>query len=227
MEVNSAVLKLIVKECCRSLSYNDEERQFSFPLRPSLRRVWECKKKSIREYHPGFTLNDFNEVLSNLEFPTDTRNMISFSSLKDEEIVNGEVLTVETTGTDTPLRLVKMKRGQYFNVSTGAGLSFGDKFEFCLEKDIVSSEGYSHGICKSISLLLPTAYNIALSRVFLGKYYLNNIGSSLWPIFDEAVEYVESRNSKRLDNILTITTNLGAGSFTLLNILDGVCALTK
>lgn len=227
MEVNNAVLKLIIKECCRSLSYNDEERQFSFSLRPSLHRVWENKKKAIWSIQPDFMLNDFNAVLSNLEFPTDTRNRIYISTLKDNDIVNGEVLSLEIYGEDMPLKLIKMKRGQYLNGLSGVGLSFGDIFEFSIDKDIVSSEGFNLGVCKTISILLPTAYNIVLSRVFLGKYFLNKIGSSLWPIFDEAKEYINSHDSKRLDNIVTISTNLGVGSFALLNILNGVCALTK
>lgn len=227
MEVNSAVLKLIVKECCRSLSYNDEERQFSFSLCPSLHRVWESKKTAIWSIQPDFMLIDFNSVLSNLEFPTDTQNKISISSLKDNDIVNGEVLSIEILEKNVSLKLIKMKRGQYLNVLTGVGLSFGDKFEFCVGKGIVTSEGYNYGVCKSISILLPTTYNVVLSRVFLGKYFLNNIGNSLWPIFDEANEYLDSRNPKRLENILKISTILGVGSFALLNLLKGVCALTK
>lgn len=227
MEVSSTVLKIIVKECCRSLSYNDEERQFSFSLRPSLQSIWESKKKAIWSIHPDFMLNDFNTVLSDLEFPSDTDNKISISSLKDEDLVNGEVLSIEISEKDVSLRLIKMKRGQYLNVLTGVGYSFGDKYEFCVGRSIVTSEGYNCGVCMSISILLPTSYNVVLSRVFLGKYYLNNIGNSLWPIFDEAKEYLDSRSSKRLDNILNISTTLGVGSFAMLNILKGVCALTK
>lgn len=227
MEVSSTVLKIIVKECCRSLSYNDEERQFSFSLRPSLQSIWESKKKAIWSIHPDFMLNDFNAVLLDLEFPSNTDNKISISSLKDEDLVNGEVLSIVISENDVSLRIIKMKRGQYLNVLTGVGLSFGDKYEFCVGRSIVTSEGYNCGICKSISILLPTTYNVVLSRVFLGKYFLNNIGNSLWPIFDEAKEYLDSRNSKCLDNILNISTTLGVGSFAMLNILKGVCALTK
>lgn len=227
MEVNNAVLKLIIKECCRSLSYNDEERQFSFSLRPSLHRVWESNKKAIWSIHPDFMLNDFNSVLSNLELQADTQNKIPASVLKDNDIVNGEVLSIEIYGEDMPLKLIKMKRGQYLNVLSGMGLSFGDKFEFSVDRNIVTSEGFNQGVCKSISILLPSAYHIVLSRVFLGKYFLNNIGSSLWPIFDEAKEYIDTHDSKHLDYIMTISTKLGIGSFALLNILKSVCALTK
>lgn len=227
MEVNNAVLKLIIKECCRSLSYNDEERQFSFSLRPSLHRVWESKKEAMWSIQPDFMLNDFNSVLSNLEFPTDTQNKISFSSLRDNDIVNGEVLNIEIYGKDMPLKLIKMKRGQYLSVLSGMGLSFGDRSEFSVDKNIVTSEGFNQGVCKTISILLPSSYNIVLSRVFLGKYYLNNIGSSLWPIFDEAKEYINTLDSTRLDDIVNISTELGIGSFALLNILKSVCALIK
>lgn len=227
MEVNNAVLKLIIKECCRSLSYNDEERQFSFSLRPSLHRVWESKKKAIWSIQPNFMLNDFNAVLSNLEFPTDTQNKISISSLRDKDIVNGEVLNIEIYEKDMPLKLIKMKRGQYLNISSGMGLSFGDRSEFSVDQNIVTSEGFNQGICKTISILLPSSYNIVLSRVFLGKYFLNNIGSSLWPIFDVAKEYINTLDSKRLDDIVNISTELGIGSFALLNILRSVCAPIK
>lgn len=227
MEVNNAVLKLIIKECCRSLSYNDEERQFSFSLRPSLHRVWESKKKEISSIQPDFMLYDFNSVLSNLEFPTNTQNKISISVLKDNDIVNGEVLSIEIYGEDVPLKLIKMKRGQYLNVLSGMGLSFGDRFEFSVDRNLVTSEGFNQGACKTISILLPSAYNIVLSRVFLGKYFLNNIGSSLWPIYDVAKEYLNTLDSKRLDEIVTISAKLGIGSFALLNILNSVCALTK
>lgn len=227
MEVNNAVLKIIIKECCRSLSYNDQERQFSFSLRPSLHRVWESKKKAIWNIQPDFMLNDFNSVLSSLEFPTDTQNKIPISVLKDNDIVNGEIMSIEIYGEDKPLKLIKMKRGQYLNVSSGMGLSFGDRFEFSVDKNIVTSEGLNQGVCKTISILLPSSYNIVLSRVFLGKYFLNKIGSSLWPIFDEAMEYLNTRDSKRLDDIVTISNKLGIGAFALLNILKSVCALTK
>lgn len=227
MEVSSTVLKIIVKECCRSLSYNDEERQFSFSLRPSLQSIWESKKKAIWSIHPDFMLNDFNAVLSNLEFPIDTQNQISTSGIKDNDIVNGEVLKIEIYGEDMPLKLIKMKPGQYLNVLSGMGVSFGDRFEFTVDKNIVTSEGVNKGVCKTISILLPSVYNIVLSRVFLGKYFLNNIGSSLWPIYDDAKEYLNSHDTKRLDNIVTISTKLGIGSFALLNILKSVCAQTK
>lgn len=228
MEVNSTILKLIIKECCRSLSYEDEERRFFFLLRPSLFSVWEDKKETIWKYHPDFTLNDFNLVLSNIKYPTDTQNMITFTSLRDEEIVNGEVLNIKTLESEYPsLLIIKMKRGQYLNVLTGAGLSLGDKSKFCVGKNVVTSEGTNLGKCGAITILLPTLYNIVLSSVFLNGYYRNNIGSSLWPIHDEAIGYILSRDANRLGNILRISTELGIGTFALFHILNGVCAATK
>lgn len=227
MEVSNEVIKLIIKECCRSLSYNDDERQFSFLLRPSLQlqNFWGNNKNKIREYNPEFILDDFNEVLRNLESPGNSLERISCTSLKDEEIINGEVLIIEILGLDSCLKIVKMERGQYFNVNTGTGLSLGDKFEFSIDKNITTSEGVDYGICKSISLLLPTKYDIVLSSVYLGKYYLNNVGDSLWPLYNE-ITNIDVYNSEDVKNILPKCKSLGIGVFPLFNILKGVCVLT-
>lgn len=66
MEVSNTVLKQIIKECCRSLSYNDEERQFSFPLHPYIDLKWEILKEIIHKTTPNFYLNDFNYLMSKL-----------------------------------------------------------------------------------------------------------------------------------------------------------------
>lgn len=227
MEVNNAVLKLIIKECCRSLSYDDEERQFSFSLRPSLHRVWERKKNDIWSIQRDFVLDDFNMVLSDIESSTEIYSALHLTSLKDKDLVNGEVLSIGTFGVDIPTIIVRMKPGQYLNISTGKGISFGDRFDFGIGREVVTSEGYNIGVCKVLAILRPTVLSIALSRVFLGRYYLNNIGSSLWPIYDEAIEYLRCYDPIRLGKILNICEDLGVGSFALLNILKGVCATTR
>lgn len=222
MEVNSTALKIIVKECCRSLSYNDEERQFSFPLCSSLAYVWALNRDIIRQHIPNFTLADFNAVLSQLESPISTQNTIPYTSLSDSEILNGEVISVKFE--DERLFLVKMKTGQYLSATDGVSISFGKQIEFCRGNELVTSEGKSYGKCKEVEIVLPNPYHIALSRVFIGKYYLNKIDNSLWPIYDTAMSYLQLRNNKTLEQIINRCRKSGIGAHSLLYILKGVCS---
>ena len=132
MEVNNAVLKLIIKECCRSsLLYNDEERQFMFPLKPGLNSIWPEIKSVIHTEHPDFHLSDFNQLLARL---CDLRNQYTKIEVRkctsDTFILTGEILELSLVDEFIPLRLIKMKEGQYLNASMGKGYTFGKNIEF-------------------------------------------------------------------------------------------------
>lgn len=92
MEVSNAVLKQIIKECCRSLSYNDEERQFSFPLYPYLDLIWEKLKGVINKDTPDYYLNDFNHLLSKLGDLPNQFNREEYKKIMDSQLLNGEVI---------------------------------------------------------------------------------------------------------------------------------------
>lgn len=220
MVANNTIIKRLIKECCRSLSYNDEERQFTFPLNPCIGHIWDRVKKDIKSIDIDFHLNDFNQLLNRL---CDLHNQclrIETKRIADVLILPGEILELFLVDSSTPIRLVKMKRGQYLNVNTGQGYSFGDKHEFINNNRLETSEGYFLGSIKSIALLSPSCEHIALSKVYIGDYYRNKISDSLWPIFEMVVNDANPKCNTRLSEYLLMARKMGINSFSLLNILN-------
>jgi hypothetical protein len=113
-----------------------------------------------------------------------------------------------------------MKRGQYLNVNTGQGYSFGEKHEFIDNNRLETSEGYLLGTIKSTTLLSPSCEHIALSKVFIGDYYRNTISDSLWPIFEKVVNNSNSRCDTKFAEYLLMSRKMGVNSFSLVNILN-------
>ena len=222
MEVNNAVLKLIIKECCRSsLLYNDEERQFMFPLKPGLNSIWPEIKSVIHTEHPDFHLSDFNQLLARL---CDLRNQYTkievIKCISDTLILTGEVLELSLVDKSIPLRLIKMKEGQYLNANIGKGYTFGKNIEFINGYPLKTSEGKVLGTIKSIAWLCPSIEHIVLSKLFIGSYYKNKIADSIWPIFDKIVNYNPLILNTDLNDFLLMSRKMGINSFTLLNILN-------
>ncbi|MBQ8361200.1 MAG: hypothetical protein IJX44_04540 [Bacteroidaceae bacterium] len=210
----------MIKECCRSLSYNDEERQFTFPLNPCLSHIWNKVKKDIKSIDPDFHLNDFNQLLTRLCDLHNQYSRIETKCIADIFILPGEVLELSLVDDPNPLRMVKMKKGQYLNVNTGRGYSFGDKYKFRDNYILETSEGYILGSVKSTALLSPSCEHIALSKVYIGDYYRNKISDSLWPIFEMVVNNTNPRCNARIPEYLLMARKMGINSFSLLNILN-------
>ena len=220
MVVNNTVIKRLIKECCRSLSYNDEERQFTFPLNPCISRIWDNVKSEIKSIDKDFHLNDFNQFLTRLCDLQNLFSRIGISYIADTLILPGEVLELYLDDNANPIRLVKMKRGQYLNVNTGQGYSFGEKHEFIDNCRLETSEGYFLGLVKSIALLSPSYEHIVLSKVYIGDYYRNTISDSIWPIFEKAVNHTNPRCDAQFAEYLLMSKKMGVNSFSLLNILN-------
>lgn len=219
MEVSNTVLKQIIKECCRSLSYNDEERQFSFPLYPNIDLVWEKLKEVIHKYNPDYFLNDFNQLLSKLGDLANQFNSEECKKIMDSQLLNGEVIEIIFTGYANAIRLVRMKAGQYLNCHNGMGFSVGNDYIFQIGHNLRTSEGKQLGTIQKLQILIPTQEHIVISKVFIGNYYKSTIGESLWPLYNKIV----NPNSTSINNYseyLTISRNLGVNSLTLLMILN-------
>lgn len=220
MAVNSIVLCKIIRECCRSLSYDDGERHFSFKLKPYLADIWENIKTDVQIEMPGFYLSDFNRFLERLSDQENLCIKIEVEDLSDEILLNGEVLECTLIEGNTPLRLIKMKNGQYLNVCSGKGYSFGRTGKFIKNGCLRTSEGCELGVINSITLLSPSCEHMALSKIFIGNYYRNRIADSIWPIFNMAVMDGIPKNGTDLSIFLHKSKDMGINSFTLLNILN-------
>lgn len=157
----------MIKECCRSLSYNDEERQFTFPLNPCISSIWSKCRNDIKSINPDFHLNDFNQLLARLCDLHNQYSKIGIKRIADSIILSGEVLELSLVDNATPLRLIKMKRGQYLNVNTGQGYSFGENHEYIDNCRLETSEGNFLGTVKSIALLSPSCEHIVLSLIHI------------------------------------------------------------
>lgn len=226
MEVSNTVLKQIINECCRSLSYNDEERQFSFPLYPYIDFIWENLKEVIHKDIPDFYLNDFNHLLSKLGNLPNQFNRQEYQKITDSQLLNGEVIEIILTENSEVVRLIKMKVGQYLNFHNGIGISVGKDYIFQIGQNLKTSEGKQFGRIQKLQILMPSQEHIVISKVFIGNYYKKAIGVSLWPLYDSVVNH----NSAFLSNCneyLTISKDLGINSFTLLTILNAATNLWR
>lgn len=219
MEVSNTVLKQIIKECCRSLSYNDEERQFSFPLYPYIDLIWENLKEVIHKDIPDFYLNDFNNLLSKLGDLPNQINRQECKRITDSQLLNGEVVEIILTEMSDVVRLIKMKTGQYLNYHNGIGITVGRDYVFEIGQNLKTSEGKKFGRIRKLQILIPSQEHIVISKVFIGNYYKKKIGTSLWPLYDCAVNH-NSASLNKFSEYLTISKNLGINSFSLLTILN-------
>lgn len=219
MEVSNTVLKQIIKECCRSLSYNDEERQFSFPLYPYIDLIWENLKEVIHKTIPDFYLNDFNHLLSKLGDLPNQFNIQEYQKITDSQLLNGEVIEIILTEKSEVVRLIKMKGGQYLNYHNGIGISVGKDFVFQIGQNLKTSEGKELGRIQKLQILMPSQEHIVISKVFIGNYYKKTIGATLWPLYD-SVTIQNSNSIKKCSEFLATSKDLGINSFTLLTILN-------
>lgn len=222
MEVSSTILKKIVKECCRSLSYDDEERQFSFRLKPSLAMIWEKMKDSIQVEYPDFFIADFNNVLSHIDNLKNMYSKRSIYEMEDRDIMVGEIIEISVAESISPILMVKMKAGQYLRIDDGVALSLGTEISFAKGKEIFTSEGIKIGECRGINICIPSKNSVALSGAFLKKYYKNKVSDSLWSIYEMGKRIVNSSCSRGCEEILTQATASGINALTLMCILKAV-----
>lgn len=218
MVVSNSLLKKIIERSCRSLSYNDEERQFIFPIQIGINDIWENLKVDIQKECTTFYVDDYNRLLARLNNLPNLYKRISEDSIADVQILCGEVLEVELIDDDIPWRLVKMQSGQYLNAMTGCGYCLCDKFVFAPDACLITSDGYRLGIIKSVTMLSPSIEHILLSQVFIGPYYNNKVSDSIWTLFN-----VSANNEGRVvdtRDCLKMSKSMGINTFTLINILN-------
>lgn len=227
MAVSNTVLKKIIKECCRSLSYNDEERQFSFPLYPHIDLKWENLKEVIHKDFPDYYLNDFNHLLAQLLDLPNQFNRQEHKRIVDAQLLNGEVIEIILAEYGEIIRLIRMKAGQYLNCHNGNGISLGKDYIFQIGHNLNTSEGKQLGTINRLQLLIPSIEHIAISKVFIGNYYKRSIGESLWPLYDSIVNNNSSSLNISCSKYLTISKDLGINSFSLLTILNAATKLWR
>ena len=221
MAVDNAILKIITKECCCSLWFDDEQRQFIFPFRIGLPDIWITIRRRIHRIDPCFNLNDFNNELRRMSSISELSIELPVSEICDADLLPGESLRIKLSQGYTPVStLVKMKSGQYLDISTGQGFSLGDCASFNAGAAMVTSEGERLGICNSISLLMPTTEHLVMSRVMLGAYYRKRISDSLWPLHNlaKSVNYDNATNVCR--ELLSMASKMGVGIKSFLDIIN-------
>lgn len=224
MGEDDVVHKIMVNECCRSLSFDDEERRFSFALLPGQDKIWLKIRDKVHREAPHFHLTDYNRVLQRLDDAVRQYETIPIGYISDQELLCGEIIEVALSGSKDTLLLVKMGRGQYLDVIQGKGLSLGSEVCFQNGRTIQTSEGNVRGICTDVKIRGPLIEHIALSCRFLGSYYNHPISPSLWELYDDAVNMLEWGKNIDCKRLLSISASLGINAFTMLYILQGVVA---
>ena len=221
MAVDNGILKIITKECCRSLSFDDERQLFSFPFRPALSDLWIDMRKRVHKIDPCFHLDNFNNELHRMASLSELSIELSVNEIHDVDLMQGEMMRISLSQGYVPVStLIKMKRGQYLDSTTGRGLSLGDRTSFKVGKEIITSEGEKLGVCKTISLLMPTAEHTAVGRVMLGSYYRKDISDSLWPLYNLAKTVNYNNATLVCKEILSMASKMGIGIMPLLNIIN-------
>lgn len=221
MAVDNEILKIIIQNCCRSLSYDEERQQYAFPFRLTLSQVWVNMRGHIHDIDPTFNIDDFNYVLHRLAKLTELSMEKPIEEIVDVDVLPGEMFRINLLDREEKkITLIKMKHGQYLDITTGRGYSLGDKAKLQPGKAIITSEGEELGVSKSITLLMPTPEHIVMGRVMLGSYYRNNIATSLWPLLKLA-KTANYTNSKIICLKLTpLAKDMGIGILPLLNIIN-------
>lgn len=221
MEENNQILKLIVKECCLPLHFDEQERQFSFPFRYPLDEIWQRLRPKIRQLNSEWFLRDFNAVLATLDFPLIQTEIIGIHEISNDELCNGELLELDFKERNAPEIYIKMGGGQYLNRNTGKGYTLSDYTVFKAGNTLVTAEGKKMGEIKAVRLHSPTDIHIALGRVFLSGYYRHTVSSSLWPIYEESLIAIRN-DPKSIDckYITQIAVEKGVGVLPLLSILE-------
>lgn len=221
MAVDKGILKIIIKECCRSLSFDDERQQFTFPFRPALSNLWMVIRNLAHDIDPCFNANDFNIELHRLADLPELSIKLSVNEVCDMDLMQGEMLLICWDQGYVPFStLIKMKKGQYLDCNTGRGFSLGDYASFKTGKVIITSEGEKLGECMSLSLLMPTVEHVVMGRVMLGPYYRKHISDSLWPLYNLA-KTVDYNNAKNVcKKLLSMASQMGIGIKPFLNIIN-------
>ena len=221
MAVDNGILKIITKECCSSLSYDDELQQFTFPFRPVLSDLWIVMRKRVRQIDPCFHLDKFNHELHRIAGLSELSIELSVNEICDMDLMQSEMLRIGfAQGYVSVSTLIKMRHGQYLDCTTGRSFSLGDCASFKVGTTIMTSEGENLGICQSISLLMPTAEHIAMGRVMLGSYYRKHISDSLWPLYNLAKTVNYSNATIVCKELLSMANKMGIGIKPFLNIIN-------
>lgn len=203
------------------MSFDDEERQYSFTLRPGLEKIWMRIKDAPLYRDAYLTLSDFNTLLSRIGRCGEEYESVVMDMLEDCDLLTGEVilLTALLGGNEVQYRLVKMNSCQYLDFKTGQGLAFGSQVVFSAGQGLTDSEGHELGGIVKVELLSPTRLHIALSQVFMSRYFRHEVAGSLWPLYERVCEFVES-GEDNCDSLLSEASDCGIGILPMLYIIN-------
>ena len=110
MVVDNGILKIITKECCRSLSFDDERQQFTFPFRSALPDHWIVIRKRVHHIDPCFHLDSFNNELHRLACLSELSIELPINEICDKDLMQGEMLRISLAQGYAPvIILIKMK----------------------------------------------------------------------------------------------------------------------
>lgn len=191
-------------------------RQFSFFLVNDCENKWEKIRPQIKKVKNDFTLDDFNYILNDITTLQDAgiRKEI-VQHINNPSLLPGETIAIRLN--TEQIALTKMGKSQYLS-NRGIGYTFPTNTCFSINNEIVTSEGKSLGIVKSINLLEPSALQIAVSSVFLPAYYKHGIETSLWKLYESAS--IIRKNNGDCNSLLNVAKELGIGVHSLLRIIN-------
>lgn len=226
MEENRRILRIIIKGCFRSLQYDDSGTLFYFPIISNIADKWESLKPLLKEVCPSFTTHDFNRHIERIDDSVRIRNEnkwnnIELREISNNELLNGEILLLDFEEAAANMRLVKMQEGEFLDVNTGRGYSFGNRVIFKIGSELKTSEGMKVGKIKSAGLALPSPESIVLGDLFIGKYYRQTIAASLWNLYNMGKDIVKGGGEYTTADLLACARSHGVGAYTLFNILKG------
>lgn len=216
MVEDSSVIGLIVKECCKGIEYDEILKQYSFALMPDCDKKWEILKPDLKRRLGGFSIGNYNEVLSLIlrAYPSCNKVFLS-QGIEDVQLLPGESLEILTDKEN--FVLTKMGRNQYLT-NSGKGLTFPSQQRFQQGVILNTSEGVDLGLILDINLRTPTQLQNILGHIILTGYYKKKIKPTLWSLY----EYSEDIriNSGEPSKILDISRDLGIGILPMMTIIN-------
>lgn len=216
MEVDKAVIKLIVKECCRGIEYDEILQQYSFALMPELQKIWQKIRPELRIIMSGFREEDFSAILTVLTHLQSNFIRVPISDrLLNTDLLPSEIL--ELTINSEKFVMTKMGAFQYLT-STGEGVTLPLKTCFGHDRELITSEGKSLGTIQEVCLRCPSEIHIAASAILLSGYYKNGISSSLWELYGHSERL--RINGGNYSALLQIACNMGIGLLSLFTIIN-------
>lgn len=213
MAESNRLLKILVKECTRSLECR--EGVFSFPIRNYIDQ--DALRSVIESSGLHFSLNEINAELGKIRMLGSLCRRQELREIAIGDLIEGETLEVELQGDTKRHKLVKVSAnsvlldtGESIAVTADCALAQGKAWQWCptLHRAVVSN----------IWLLESREEHAVVSYTYLDGYFRHKIAYDLQPIRDLAGQIKAGDGD--YDPVLKLAKHSGIGAFQLLNLLN-------